>query len=488
MPQRLDSLNRLLLSVARFARLAALAIAAAAMPASGFAVTTAAAQEPQMLQRGAVHNPVISRQGMVVSRIDIASQIGVDILARGGNAVDAAVAVGFALAVALPVAGNIGGGGFMLVYLAEEDRVVAIDYREMAPLAASRDMYLDAQGNVQNEKIRFSHLSAGVPGTVAGFHHALTKYGTLSWAEVIAPAIKLAADGFPVYRRMSDDLKRYGARLLANPASRQAFFKPGGRPYETGEIFRQPDLAWTLGEIAAHGRDGFYKGEVARKIVAEMEAGGGIITLQDLADYRVIERPPVEGSYRGYRIVSMPPPSSGGLHVIQMLNILENFDLKAAGYGSARSLHLIAEAMRLAYADRSEHLGDPDFYDVPVGWLTSKEYARELAASIPLDAARLSADVRPGVVPAPESPDTTNIVTVDAAGNVAVNNYTINFAYGSGKTITGAGFLLNDQMDDFSAKPGTPNIYGLLGKEANAVAPGKRPLSSMSPTIVFRDG
>lgn len=472
----------------RLARRALTASVVAAMLLSNPGVSGVAAQEAQMLQRGAVHNPVISRYGMVVSRVEIANQIGADILARGGNAVDAAVAVGFALAVTLPVAGNIGGGGFMLVYLAEEDRVIAIDYREMAPAAASRDMYLDANGDVQKEIVRFSHLASGVPGTVAGFHHALTNYGTLSLAEVIAPAIKLAAEGFPVYRRLSENFKRYSERLLKNPASRQAFYKPGGTAYEVGEIFRQPDLAWTLGEIAAHGRDGFYKGEVARKIVAEMDRGGGLISLEDLANYRVIERQPVEGDYRGYRVVSMPPPSSGGLHIIQMLNILENFDLKAAGAGSARSVHLIAEAMRLAYADRSEHLGDPDFHDVPVAWLTSKEYGRALAATISLDAARPSDEVRPGVAPAPESPDTTNFVVMDAAGNVAVNNYSINLSFGSGITVAGAGFLLNDEMDDFSAKPGVPNAYGLLGKEANAVAPGKRPLSSMSPTIVFRDG
>ncbi|MCH8861548.1 MAG: gamma-glutamyltransferase [Proteobacteria bacterium] len=474
--------------LARFARCALSASAVAAMLLSNPGVSPVAAQEPRMLQRGAVHNPVISRHGMVVSRVEIANRIGADILARGGNAVDAAVAVGFALAVTLPVAGNIGGGGFMLVYLAEEDRVIAIDYRETAPAAASRDMYLDADGEVQKDVIRFSHLASGVPGTVAGFHHALTNYGTMSWAEVIAPAIKLAAEGFPVYRRMSENFKRYSDRLLKNPASRQAFYKPGGTAYEVGEIFRQPDLAWTLGEIAAHGRDGFYQGAVARKIVAEMDRGGGLISLEDLANYRVIERQPVEGTYRGYRIISMPPPSSGGLHIIQMLNILENFDLKAAGAGSARSVHLIAEAMRLAFADRSEHLGDPDFHDVPVEWLTSKEYGRALAATIPLDAARPSDEVRPGVVPAPESPDTTNFVVMDAAGNVVVNNYSINLSFGSGITVSGAGFLLNDEMDDFSAKPGAPNAYGLLGKEANAVAPGKRPLSSMSPTIVFRDG
>lgn len=472
----------------RFARCALAASAAAAMLLSSVGVSGLAAQEPQLVQRGTVHNPVISRHGMVVSRVDIASQVGADILARGGNAVDAAVAVGFALAVTLPVAASIGGGGFMLVYMAEEDRVIAIDYREMAPAAASRDMYLDKDGEVQKEIVRFGHLASGVPGTVAGLHHALTNYGTLSWAEVIAPAIKLAAEGFPVYRRMSDDLKRYSDRLLGNPASRQAFFKPGGTPYEAGELLRQPDLAWALGEIAAHGREGFYEGEVARKIVAEMAAGGGLISLEDLANYRVIERQPVEGTYRGYRIVSMPPPSSGGLHIIQMLNILENFDLKAAGFGSARSIHLIAEAMRLAYADRSEHLGDPDFHDVPVEWLTSKEYGRALAATISLDAARSSDEVRPGVAPAPESPDTTNFVVMDAAGNVAVNNYTINLSFGSGITVAGAGFLLNDEMDDFSAKPGVPNAYGLLGNEANAVEPGKRPLSSMSPTLVFRDG
>lgn len=458
-------------------------------PFGSVAVAQATGEGQEAIIRyNGLHHPEIGRDGMVVSQNRMASEVGAEILSQGGNAIDAAVATGFALAVTLPRAGNLGGGGFMLVYLAAEDRTIAIDYREMAPSGASRDMYLDANGDVDNQKARFSHLSAGVPGTVAGLLHAHERYGSMTLREVMQPAIRLAGEGIVVSFDMSNQLKRRYDRLASNAASRAAFYKAGGIPYEGGEILRQSDLARTLGEIAAHGREAFYGGEVADKIVAEMKSGGGLITLEDLANYRVIEREPVRGTYRGFEIVSMPPPSSGGVHVIQMLNILENFDLGAMGPASADSLHLMAEAMRSAFADRSKHLGDPDFYDVPLEWLMSKEYGRQIAASIPMDRARKSTDIAPGVPVHPESPDTTHFSIMDSAGNAVGNTFTLNFSYGSGIMVTGAGFLLNNEMDDFSSKPGVPNAFGLLGAEANAIEAGKRPLSSMTPTMVLRDG
>lgn len=444
--------------------------------------------EPPIIDPVDIHHPVAGRSGMVVSQEMLASQVGAEILARGGNAVDAAVAVGFALAVTLPRAGNLGGGGFMLIYLAEQDRVVALDYREMAPAAAHRDMYLDEMGEVDQQRVRFSHKASGVPGTVAGLYHAHQRFGSLKWSELLKPAVRLAREGIVVNYDLADSLKRRHQRLTRNPATREAFFKRGGEPYEAGELLVQKDLAWTLKQIARQGPKAFYEGAVARRIVADMEANGGLITMQDLANYRVREREPVRGDYRGYEIVSMPPPSSGGIHLIQMLNVLEHFPLSEYGPGSADHLHVLVEAMRLAYADRAEHLGDPDFYEVPAAWLTGKDYARELAAGIDMSKARKSAEVNPGQPAPPESFDTTHFSVMDKAGNMVSSTYTLNFSYGSGLTVTGAGFLLNNEMDDFSAKPGVPNAFGLLGGEANAVAAGKRPLSSMTPTMVFKDG
>lgn len=435
-----------------------------------------------------IHHPVAGRSGMVVSQEMLASEVGAEILARGGNAVDAAVAVGFALAVTLPRAGNLGGGGFMLVYVAEEEKVYAFDYREMAPAAAHRDMYLDENGDVDQQRVRFSHKASGVPGTVAGLHYVHQRFGTLEWAELVEPAVRLAEEGIVVNYDLAGSLKRRQERMSRNPATRAAFFKADGVPYEAGELFVQEDLAWTLNQIAEEGPQAFYEGEIARKIVADMQANDGLITMADLANYRVREREPVRGNYRGYEIVSMPPPSSGGVHLIQMLNVLEHFPLADYGPGSANHLHLLVEVMRLAYADRAEHLGDPDFYEVPVTWLTSEAYARELAAGIDLKKARKSADVSPGRPAPKESFDTTHFSIMDKSGNTVASTYTLNFSYGSGMTVAGAGFLLNNEMDDFSAKPGVPNAFGLLGGEANAVEPGKRPLSSMTPTLVFKDG
>ena len=433
-------------------------------------------------------HPVVDDLGMVVAQERIAARIGAEILAEGGNAVDAAAAVGFALAVTLPRAGNIGGGGFMLIYLADEGRTVAVDYREMAPAAATRDMFLDDDGNADPVASRFTRLAAGVPGTVRGLNHVVEHYGTMPLRRLVEPAARLAADGVVLSADFAGSLVRARSRFERDPESLRVFFKPDGSAYEPGEVLRQPDLAWSLGEIAKRGPDAFYKGRIASRIVDDMQRNGGLITRADLAAYEVIEREPVTGTFRGYEIVSMPPPSSGGVHVIQMLNTLEQFPLAEWGHGSARTIHVMTEAMRTAYADRSKHLGDPDFVDVPVDWLTSAEYARQTATAIPMDSARTSAEVAPGAEPRYESPDTTHYSVADGDGNLVANTYTINFSYGSGITVPGTGMLLNNEMDDFSAKPGTPNAFGLLGGEANAVEPAKRPLSSMTPTLVLKDG
>ncbi|WP_417624339.1 gamma-glutamyltransferase [Paremcibacter congregatus] len=432
--------------------------------------------------------PVIAKNGMVASQERMATEVGVEIMRQGGNAVDAAVAVGFALAVTLPQAGNLAGGGFMMVHLAEENKTIAIDYREMAPRAAHKDVYLDAAGQVDQDRLRFSHQSAGVPGTVAGMVHALEKYGTMELRQVIAPAIRLAEQGFDMPYWLEISLGSRQERLQKDPAAGAAFFHEDGRVYAMGERFRQPDLAWSLKQIRDHGRDGFYKGAIADKIVADMEQNNGLITRVDLANYKVVERTPIRGTYKGYEIATMPPPSSGGIHLVQMLNMLEGDNLKGLGHNSAASLHLLIESMRQAYADRSKYLGDPDFFNVPAAELSDKAYAQKLRAMIRADRARTSAEVAPALGPKYESPDTTHYSVMDSAGNVVSNTYTLNYSYGSGIMVPGAGFLLNNEMDDFSAKPGVPNGFGLVGGKANAVEAGKRPLSSMTPTIVFKDG
>ncbi len=437
---------------------------------------------------GSIRHPVYSTTGMVAAQSKIAAEIGAQVLADGGNAVDAAVAVGFSMAVTLPRAGNIGGGGFMLVHDAGSGRTTAIDYREMAPPAAHRDMFLDANGDVDPRISRYSHKAAGVPGTVAGLFLAHEKFGHLSWQRLVQPAIDLARNGIIVTHDLAAQLKRRQERMCRDAASCGYLYKDNAVPYEMGERLIQADLADTLQLIADQGPDAFYLGAIAEKISAEMEAGGGLIDMQALAAYKPVVREPLRGEYRGYEIVTMPPPSSGGVHVIQMLNILEHFPVGSLGWGSADGIHLLAEVMRLAYADRSKHLGDPDFYPVPVDWLTSEEYGVELAASIDMMQARLSNDVAPGVAPIDESPDTTHFSVIDVDGNVVSNTYTLNLSYGSGISVSGAGFLLNNEMDDFVSKPGVPNAYGLLGDKANSIEAGKRPLSSMTPTIVFADG
>lgn len=375
----------------------------------------------------------------------------------------------------------------MLIHLAEKDQTVAIDYREMAPAQAHRNLFLDADGNVDPQKARFSHLSSGVPGTVAGMELALKQYGTMTIKEVIQPAIDLAENGFEVTWDLSNNLERRRTRMQ-NEATKKAFYKPDGSSYQAGEILKQPDLAWSLKQIQKYGAKAFYQGDIAKRIAADMEQHGGLITLEDLANYKPVVRKPLIGDYRGHQVVTMPPSSSGGVHLIQILNILEHFPLKEMGSNSANSIHVMTESMKRAYADRSKHLGDTDFYDVPIEWLTSKDYASKLAKTIKLDKVTPSSAIEAGTKPKYESPDTTHFSVVDQWGNAVSNTYTLNFSYGSGIVAEGTGILLNNEMDDFSAKPGTPNAYGLIGGEANAIEPKKRPLSSMTPTMVFKDG
>ncbi|MCB1740409.1 MAG: gamma-glutamyltransferase [Gammaproteobacteria bacterium] len=432
-------------------------------------------------------HPVASRYGMVASQEATATRVGVAVLESGGNAVDAAVAVGFALAVTLPRAGNVGGGGFMLVHDAGTATQHAIDYRERAPTASSRDMYLGEDGEVDRHRKRFSHLSVGVPGTVAGLHLAHQRFGSRPWTELIAPAIALARDGIVVGEGLAAALQAGQERLAAHPASARIFLRPDGKPWQVGERLVQSDLADSLEAIARQGPQAFYEGHIAKAIAEEMRSHGGLITRTDLAAYSAVLRAPVRGRYRGHEIVSMPPPSSGGVHLIQILNILEGFDLTAAGHNSAQSIHWLAESMKRAYADRSAHLGDPDHWPVPVTGLTDERYAARLRADI--DArATASSQIRPGTPQDFESEQTTHYSIMDRTGNVVSNTYTLNFSFGSGIVAPGTGILLNNEMDDFSGKPGTANAYGLIGGEANAVQPGKRPLSSMTPTIVLRGG
>ena len=433
-------------------------------------------------------HPVHAANGMVATQEALATRIGVDILERGGNAVDAAVAVGFALAVTLPRAGNLGGGGFMLVHDAASGRTEAIDYRETAPAAATRDMYLGPDGEPDSHRSRFSYLSVGVPGSVAGMALALARYGSMGLAQVMAPAIRLAEQGIVVSADLAASLESRRKRFQRWPATMRAFFKADGSAYAAGETLVQGDLAWSLRRIAEDGPAAFYEGAIAERLAADMAAHGGLVTLGDLKAYRAVVRAPVKGGYRGYDIYSMPPPSSGGVHLIQILNILEGFPIGFLGHNGAETIHLMAEAMKLAYADRSAHLGDPDFWPVPVAGLTSKAYAAGLRSGIDRNRARPAVEIKPGQ-PAPyESGETTHYSVMDRAGNVVSNTTTINFGYGAGIVAAGTGILLNNEMDDFSAKPGVPNAYGLIGGEANAVEPMKRPLSSMTPTIVLKDG
>ena len=434
----------------------------------------------------ASRKPVRAKNGMVVSADPLASKAGLEILKKGGNAVDAAVAVGFALAVTYPAAGNIGGGGFMNIRFAD-GRCFAIDYREKAPASATRDMYLDAAGNFLPEKSTHGHLAAGVPGAVAGMLTGLERYGTMNRTQVITPAYELAANGFPLLAELANDLNSERKTFLTFSGSRKYFVSKDSL-YKKGDVWKQTDLGKTLKRIIEKGKEGFYKGETADLIAAEMKRGKGLVSLSDLEHYEAIIRTPVKGMYRGYEIISQPPVSSGGTALIQLLNILEEYDLRSYGHNSAKTLHRYIEAMRRVYADRAEYLGDPEFYNVPVDWLISKQYADERRKTIDTLKASESKNISHGKPPLHESEQTTHYSVVDKWGNCVSVTTTLNGGFGCSVAVDGAGFLLNNEMDDFSAKPGVPNIYGALGNIANEIQPNKRMLSSMTPTIVVKDG
>jgi len=432
-------------------------------------------------------HPVQAKHGMVSSQQKLATDIGIEILKRGGNAVDAAVAVGFALAVAYPRAGNIGGGGFMIIHLQQQNKNIAVDYREMAPAKAEKDMMLDWRGNVDREKALFHGLSSGVPGTVMGLELALQKYGTMDLKQVIAPAINLAENGFYVSYDLYNSLSVLKKRLSRWPSTVSIFFKEDGEPYAPGELLIQKDLANTLKLISKKGSKGFYQGEVAKNIAAAIQENGGVMTVQDLANYKAIIRKPSKGTYRGYDIYSMPPPSSGGIHLIQLLNIFENKNIKEMGHNTSATIHQMAEAMKYVYADRSKYLGDPDFVKVPSEQLTSKKYAATIDKKIGPEKVTPSSEIKPGLPIPYESDQTTHYSVLDKWGNAVSNTTTLNFSFGSGLVAASTGVLMNNEMDDFSSKPGSPNAYGLLGGKANAIEAKKRPLSAMTPTIVLKD-
>lgn len=430
--------------------------------------------------------PVRAENGMVASASRLASEVGAQTLARGGNAVDAAVATAFALAVTWPTAGNIGGGGFM-VYYGDNGDTTTFDFREKAALAATERMYLGMDGEVANNSNHAGALAVGVPGTVAGLWKAHQERGSLPWDELVAPAVALARDGIPITYALRSGFARNEPRFEQYPSSMAKFFKPDGSHYDLGETWTQPDLAHTLELIQTQGKDGFYRGENAQRLAGFLQGMGGIITEEDLARYEAVEREPIKGSYRDYEIVSMPPPSSGGVAMVEMLNILEGYDLAAMGHNSADYLHVLTEAMRRAYADRAEHLGDPDFNEaLPIERLTSKDYAATLRASIDMDA-KSESDERE-FAQIYESEETTHFSVADSEGNMVSVTYTLEYGYGSAIVVEGGGYLLNNELGDFNAVPGLTNRFGTIGTPPNLVAPEKRPLSSMTPTIVGQNG
>ncbi len=436
----------------------------------------------------AQENPKASKNGMVVSASQIASQVGIDIMQSGGNAIDAAVATGFALAVTYPQAGNIGGGGFLVTHLAD-GRNITIDFRETAPSAAQRDMYLDENGYVIKNMSLKSHSASGVPGSVAGLITAWRFYGSgnISLKQLLKPVIKIAKDGFQISQRFANSLNNSRSLFEKDKGASKVFIRVDGKSWQTDDLLIQKDLAKTLQRIAKYDIDGFYAGKTAEYIVREMKTDNGLITLEDLESYSPKIRAPVNGTYKNYNIISMGPPSSGGILLVQMLNMLENFDLDSLELNSANYVHLLTEIERRAFADRAEHLGDSDYWEVPIKMLTSKNYAFERTRNIPKQKATPSTEVFAGDPLAYESPETTHYSVIDKAGNAVSISTTINRNFGSGKLVDGAGFFLNNEMDDFSAKPGTPNSFGLVGNKANAISPYKRPLSSMTPTIILKD-
>jgi gamma-glutamyltranspeptidase/glutathione hydrolase len=432
----------------------------------------------------AARQPLRARHGMVVAMEATAADVGVAVLQQGGNAVDAAVAVGFAMAVTHPYAGNLGGGGYMLIHMAD-GRTTFIDFRERAPEKASRNMYLDAKGGLTRDSIE-GWRSSGVPGTVRGFEIAVSKYGRRKWAENVAPAVELASKGFPVSYAFAEELKS-SKDLAKSPESKRIFQKEGAF-YDIGEKLVQPELARTLERISKNGPNEFYEGETARRLAEEMARNGGLITLADLKSYKAVERTPLTGTYHGYTIITAPPSSSGGIALLEMLGVLDGTGYEKGGAGSASAIHYAAEAMRRAYADRNSYVGDPDFVKVPIAGLLDPAYHARLRASIDPERATPSDTVRPGKPVGSESMETTHYSVVDSEGNAVAVTYTLNGGYGNGITVPGLGFLLNNEMDDFASKPGSPNMYGLVQGEVNAIQPGKRPLSSMTPTIVLKDG
>ncbi len=457
-----------------------------------FVSLTLAILSPLHAQRAAVE----ARHGLVASAHELASKAGVEILKKGGNAVDAAVATGFALAVVYPQAGNLGGGGFMLIHIADPGgngpgRNVVIDYRETAPVSATAEMYLGADGNVLSGpgSSTVGWRASGVPGTVAGFAMALEKYGSgkLTWAELCEPARRMAEEGHHISQGSAAAL-RGSARLLGRFDESKRIYLNGGERWKAGDLWKQPDLAETFTRLQKHGAREFYTGETARRIADAMTQNGGTISLADLENYRPVEREPLRGGYRGHEIVTMPPPSSGGIALLQMFSMLEPFDLKAIGQDSAAKYHLFAEVMRRAFRDRAEFLGDPDYVAVPVSGMLDRQYIAGLMRNFDSNKATVSEGLEPGRPAGAESPETTHFSVVDAAGNAVANTYTLNGNFGSGVTIPGTGILMNNEMDDFTAKVGVRNMFGLLQGPANAIAPGKRPLSSMTPTMVFKDG
>lgn len=429
---------------------------------------------------------VEAKKGMVVSSQHLASQIGADILKSGGNAIDAAVAVGYAQAVVNPCCGNIGGGGFMTIHLAD-GKDLFINFRETAPAAASADMYLDNEGKLIKDASLYGYLASGVPGTVKGLDYALEKYGTMSRQQVMEPAIKLAREGFVLTRADTDVLDTTTERFKQDPEVARIFLKPNGSPYQPGDLLVQSDLANTLEKIAKNGPSAFYEGEIPKIIEEASKKNGGILTAKDFADYTITDTTPISCTYRGYKFISVPPPSSGGVTICQTLNILEGYDLKEMGFNSADYIHTLTEAMRHAYMDRNTFLGDPEFVDNPTEKLLSKTYAEEIRKEIKPNQATPSTQVQPGMGPH-EKPETTHYSIVDEKGNAVSTTYTINGRFGSVVIPPGTGFFLNDEMDDFTTKVGEKNLYGLVQGERNSIAPGKRPLSSMSPTIVTKDG
>ncbi|HEY0113178.1 MAG TPA: gamma-glutamyltransferase [Allosphingosinicella sp.] len=458
-----------------------------ALSAMSLAFAPAAAQQRQLLEYPSIHSPTVGTRGMVVSQNEIASRVGADILRGGGNAVDAAVAVAFALAVTLPRAGNIGGDGFMTLYEAKTGKVHVIDFRSVAPRAAKLDDFVDAAGKELNEA-SVGYKASSVPGTVAGLHLAHRKYGRLPWKRVVEPAIRLASEGVILSPDEAFVFRWGKERLSASAAARSTFYKPGGALYASGERLKQPQLAWSLRQIAAGGADAFYKGEIARRFAADMKKNGGLITMADLAAYHPVEREPLVGTYRGHTIYTTPPASAGGATLLNMLNILEHFDLKPLGAGSAASLHLMAESMKLGYADRFRHLGDTDFVSAPVRGFVSKPYAAERAKLISRERARPVKEMGPGDPTRFESPQTTHFSVADSEGNAVSTTYTLGADFGSGVMIEGTGILLNNQMNNFSHEAAFEARKAGGAPPLNAMAPGKRMLSTMMPTLVFKSG